>query len=128
MTKKILLIIPVIALLIAMLLPFNDTEYTSDFDVYATYDGSMVEVQFTDKSRGTHQVSMEIQGMKETFFRTYNSYNFTDGIHFGAPPQYGWGVHPILLHITHDTLGNITLKTEFRDLGQPQADIIFVRP
>lgn len=119
----------VVALVVVfLLLPSDDTEYTSHFDVYATYDGAMAMVQFDDKSRGTQQVSMEIQGMKETLFRTYDTHNFTDTIHFGTPPRYGWGVHPILLHITHDTLGDITLKTEFRDLGQPQADIIFVKP
>lgn len=109
-------------------LSYDDTDYTSHFDVNTTYYDEIATVQFADKTGGTHQVSMEIQGMRETLFRTYDSHSFTDDVHFGEPPQYGWGAHPILFHITHDTLGNVTLKTEFRDAGQPQADIIFVKP
>lgn len=96
------------------------------FEVNATYADGHIHVIFQDTTGGTSQVSMEIQGMAETFRRTYDSHEFIDMIQYG-PPRYGWAAHPVLLDIRHDTLGDITIKTEIRDIGQPPAPVLLVK-
>ena len=128
--KLIILAVSTIVVIVAVYaVSLDGSSYYPDyFDINATYYDATATVQFTDNSRGTQQVSIEIQGMKETLFRTYKSHNFTYDVPFSTPPRHGWGVHPIILYISHDTLGNVTLKTEFSNVGQEPADVLLVRP
>ncbi len=97
------------------------------FHINATYADGVVHVHFFDQSERTEYVIMEIQGMAETLQRTYDGHSFYDTVILPAPPQYGWGVHPIILDIQHETLGQIRMKTEIREAGQGVAPVIFVR-
>lgn len=96
------------------------------FEVSATYADGQISIEFRDASGGTSEVSMEIQGMAETFRRTYAGPEFTEQVPFG-PPRYGWGAHPVIFDIRHDALGSISVKTEIRDAGQPPAQMLLVR-
>lgn len=127
--KLIILAVSAIVVIVAVYaVSLDGSSYPDYFDINATYYDATATVQFTDNSRGTQQVSMEIQGMKETLFRTYKSHNFTYDVPFSTPPRHGWGVHPIIFYVNHDALGNITLKTEFSNAGQKPADVLLVRP
>lgn len=96
------------------------------FEISATYTDGQIRIEFRDASGGTSEVSMEIQGMAETFRRTYAGPEFAERVQFG-PPRYGWGAHPVIFDIRHDALGSISVKTEIRDAGQPPAPVLLVR-
>lgn len=98
------------------------------FEINATYHDETIFVSFRDHSDGTDNVSMEILGMAETFRKTYESGHIEERVPFLGPPKYGWGAHPIIFEVSHQTLGEINIKTEIRDTGQPAAAVIFARP
>lgn len=104
-----------------------DTSGPGHFEISATYDDGMIHISFRDDSGGTETVAMEILGMAETFRRTYESGSFEEMVPFPGPPRYGWGAHPVIFEVTHGTLGEVRIKTEIRDIGQPPADVIFER-
>ena len=104
-----------------------DPQEPDHFEISATYEDGMVYISFRDDSEGTETVAMEILGMAETFRRTYQSDSFEEVVPFPGPPRYGWGAHPVIFEVTHGTLGEVRIKTEIRDVGQPSADVIFER-
>lgn len=104
-----------------------DTDEPGHFEISATHDDGMIHISFRDDSGGTETVAMEILGMAETFRRTYESDSFEETVRFPGPPRYGWGAHPVIFEVTHGTLGEMRIKTEIRDIGQPPADVIFER-
>ena len=97
------------------------------FNINATYADGVVHIHFEDTTGETGMVLMEIQGMASTLQRTYNDHVFYDTVRFAEPPEYGWEVHPILFDVSHNVLGDIRIKTEIRDAGQPGAPLLFVR-
>lgn len=97
------------------------------FEISAVYGDGVARLHFLDNTGGTESVSIEIQGMPDTFFRTHHSGEFVETVPFEQPPMYGWGAHPVILYIEHSDLGSVTLKTEFRGAGEPAAPIISVR-
>ena len=97
------------------------------FDIRATYQDGRIAVSFADASGGTTGVDMEVLGMAETLHRTYEGHAFEDTIHFGGPPRYGWGAHPIILDIRHDTMGDMRIKTEVRNAGEAPAPLLLER-
>ena len=97
------------------------------FDIRATYQDGRIAVSFADASGGTTGVTMEILGMAETLRRTYEGHAFEDAIPFAGPPRYGWGAHPVILDIRHDTLGDIRIKTEVRNAGEAPAPLLLER-
>ena len=102
----------------------DDPDY---FEINATYNDGTILISFRDHSDGTDSVSMEILGMAETFRKTYESGHIEERVPFIGPPQYGWGAHPIIFEVSHQILGEINIKTEIRDTGQPAAAVIFAQ-
>lgn len=103
----------------------DDPDY---FEINATYSDGTISVLFRDHSDRTDNVSMEILGMAETFRKTYESGYVEESVPFLGPPKYGWGAHPVIFDVSHQALGEISIKTEIRDAGQPAAAVIFARP
>ena len=97
------------------------------FQIRATYQDGHVAVSFIDTSGGTLNATMEILGMAETFHRTYHTYSFEESIPFPGPPRYGWGAHPIIFDIQHQSLGEVRIKTEIRDAGEAPAPMLLER-
>ena len=91
------------------------------------YESGHVEVSFLDKSSQTNSVVMEILGMHETFQKSFIGSQFIEIIPFPNPPKYGWSIHPVVLEIDHSELGNIQLKTEVHQKGEPAPTVIFSR-
>ncbi len=94
------------------------------FELDALYDDGKVNITFSDRSEQTQSVTMEILGMKETFRRTYSGNSFTEEVQI-IEPQYGWVVHPIVLEITHQELGDVQLKTEIYSSGETPPSLIY---
>lgn len=97
------------------------------FQIQATYLDGHVTISFADASGGTTRTVVEILGMGETFHRTYGAGGFEERIQFPGPPRYGWGAHPVIFDIRHDTLGDLRIKTEIRDAGEPPAPLLLER-
>lgn len=97
------------------------------FQIQATYRDGHVTISFADASGGTTRTIVEILGMGETFHRTYGAGGFEERIPFPGPPRYGWGAHPVIFDIRHDTLGDLRIKTEIRDAGEPPAPLLLER-
>lgn len=97
------------------------------FQIQATYLDGHVTISFADASGGTTRTVVEILGMEETFHRTYGAGGFEERIPFPGPPRYGWGAHPVIFDIRHDTLGDLRIKTEIRDAGEPPAPLLLER-
>lgn len=103
--------------------------YRQTFDVDAVYyDTGHIEVSFSDKSKQTKSVVMEILGMKETFQKDFSSHEFIETVPFPAPPKYGWAAHPVVLEVEHPELGNVQIKTEIRPYGESPPHIIYSAP
>lgn len=96
------------------------------FQIGATYSGGYITISFTDESGDTIQTIVEIQGMDETYYRTFVG-DFEERVPFPGPPRYGWGAHPIIFDIQHHVLGDLRIKTEARDVGEPPARLILER-
>lgn len=97
------------------------------FQIQATYLDGHVTISFADASGGATRTVVEILGMGETFHRTYGAGGFEERIPFSGPPRYGWGAHPVIFDIRHDTLGDLRIKTEIRDAGEPPAPLLLER-
>ncbi|MCE2508022.1 MAG: hypothetical protein J4G04_01765 [Nitrosopumilaceae archaeon] len=97
------------------------------FQIQATYQDGHVTISFADASGGTTRTVVEVLGMGETFHRTYGAGGFEERIPFPSPPRYGWGAHPVIFDIRHDTLGDLRIKTEIRDAGEPPAPLLLER-
>ena len=97
------------------------------FQIQAIYLDGHVTISFVDASGGTTRTVVEILGMGETFHRTYGAGGFEERIPFPGPPRYGWGAHPVIFDIRHDTLGDLRIKTEIRDAGEPPAPLLLER-
>ena len=97
------------------------------FQIQATYLDGHVTISFADASGGTTRTVVEILGMDETFHRTYGAGGFEERIPFPGPPRYGWGAHPVIFDIRHDTLGDLRIKTEIRDAWEPPAPLLLER-
>ena len=97
------------------------------FQIQATYQDGHITISFADASGGTIRTVVEVLGMGETFHRTYGAGGFEERIPFPGPPRYGWGAHPVIFDIRHDTLGDLRIKTEIRDAGEPPAPLLLER-
>ena len=97
------------------------------FQIQATYQDGHITISFADASGGTTRTVVEVLGMGETFHRTYGAGGFEERIPFPGPPRYGWGAHPVIFDIRHDTLGDLRIKTEIRDAGEPPAPLLLER-
>lgn len=106
-----------------MVWPAEPTHFTLD----AVYENGTIHVTYADDSDGTTGAALEVLGMAQTLHRVYDG-PFQDVIPFGEPPRYGWGAHPVIVTIYHETLGHIILKTEVYSMGQPPAPLIIGRP
>ena len=107
----------------------DKNELRQIFQVDAVYyDTGHVEISYHDKSEKTTTVVMEILGMEESFQKTFSDSRFIEIVPFPNVPKYGWMVHPVVLEIDHEELGNIQLKTEIHFLDDPAPAVIYSGP
>jgi len=107
----------------------------STFSIEAVYfdenndtNDAYIQITFKDNSEKTNAVVLEVLGMEKSFQKTFVNSEFTEIISFPNTPKYGWEIHPVTLQIDHQELGQVSLKTEIRPVGEPPAPIIYGNP
>ena len=107
----------------------------STFSIEAVYfdenndtNDAYIQITFKDNSEKTNAVVLEVLGMEKSFQKTFVNSEFTEIISFPNTPKYGWEIHPVTLQIYHQELGQVSLKTEIRPVGEPPAPIIYGNP
>jgi hypothetical protein len=107
----------------------------STFSIEAVYfdenndtDDAYIQITFKDNSEKTNAVVLEVLGMEKSFQKTFVNSEFVEIISFPTTPKYGWEIHPVTLQIDHQELGQVSLKTEIRPVGEPPAPIIYGNP
>ena len=92
------------------------------------YDSGHVEISYSDKSKQTSSVVLEILGMKDSFQKTYFESEFIEIVPFPNTPKYGWEIHPVVFNIDHQEFGKVQLKTEIHSLNDPKPPVIYGTP
>ncbi len=98
------------------------------FDENNDTNDAYIQITFKDNSEKTNAVVLEVLGMEKSFQKTFVNSEFTEIISFPSTPKYGWEIHPVTLQIDHQELGQVSLKTEIRPVGEPPAPIIYGNP
>jgi hypothetical protein len=101
-------------------------KYSKVFYFDATFyeDKKYVEITFSDESKKTNNVVLEILGMTESFQKTFEGSNFKITVPFDKEPEYGWNTMPVTLVIDHAEFGKIGLKTDIHPHGT-SSKVIF---
>lgn len=97
------------------------------FFVDATFypEKGIVIVSYNDTSSKTQMVTLELLGLNETFHKTYYTSSFQETINIATQPKYGWKAHPVTLDIRHSDFGDVSIKTEVHNSGDPAPQTIY---
>lgn len=87
-------------------------------------DKKQVIITFSDKTKKSTSVVLEILGMETSFQKILNGPNFTLAVPFDSEPEYGWKVTPITLVVDHPEFGKIGIKTNIHNKGE-SSPVIF---
>ena len=95
--------------------------------VDAIYESSnnVVKITYSDNSKMTSLVVLEILGMDETFHKKFSEQSFVEIIEFDSVPKYGWATMPVTFFLEHDEFGFIGLKTEIHLNDEPKPKVIY---
>ena len=128
-------VITVLAILLITGTGNDNEELKSTFSIEAVYfdenndtNDAYIQITFKDNSEKTNAVVLEVLGMEKSFQKTFVNSEFVEIISFPTTPKYGWEIHPVTLQIDHQELGQVSLKTEIRPVGEPPAPIIYGNP
>ena len=134
MNKKIIVILCIVVVLIVGLTGMSNsgmdkTVISQTIFVDAVYkpENNVVSITYTDNSKMTKLVTLEILGMEKTFHKEFEITNssFSQSVSLDNVPKYGWKTTPVTLEITYDEFNIIKMKTEIHDENQPSPMIIF---
>ncbi len=92
----------------------------------AEYDPASGEIfiTFEDTTAEITSATMEIQGLSESYQKTFSGYSFTETVEYGDPPSLGWRVHPLTIAAEYPDRGIIGIKTEVHPTGQEAPEIL----
>tara|TARA_B100000315_G_C14257308_1_gene442512 strand:- start:136 stop:645 length:510 start_codon:yes stop_codon:yes gene_type:complete len=95
--------------------------------VDAIYESSnnVVKITYSDNSKMTSLIVLEILGMDETFHKKFSEQSFVEIIEFDSVPKYGWATMPVTFFLEHDEFGFIGLKTEIHLNDEPKPKVIY---
>ena len=101
--------------------------FCNSFFVDAVYEpeNNIVKITYSDNSKMTSLVILEILGMEETFHKEFSQQSFVEIVRFDSAPKYGWASMPVVFSINHDEFGKIGLKTEIYEQGESKPRIIY---
>ena len=124
------ILLGVVTILALILLTSDRTDPIQDrFKLDAAYDGmGNVRITFLDMTEDTDTATLQILGMGEPYFKTFEGYEFVEDVQFQDVPKYGWKTSPVVIDIEHVELGHVQLKTEIYSPGEPVPPVIFARP
>ena len=86
---------------------------------------NIVKITYSDNSKMTSLVVLEILGMEETFHKEFSQQSFVEIVQFYSAPKYGWASMPVVFSINHEELGKIELKTEIHPYDEPKPKVIY---
>ena len=86
---------------------------------------NIVKITYTDNSKMTSLVVLEILGMEETFHKEFSQQSFVEIVQFDSAPKYGWATMPVTFFLEHEELGFIGLKTEIHPYDEPKPKVIY---
>jgi len=86
---------------------------------------NIVKITYSDNSKMTSLVVLEILGMEETFHKEFSQQSFVEIVQFDSAPKYGWASMPVVFSINHEGLGVIELKTEIHPYDEPKPKVIY---
>jgi len=101
--------------------------FCNSFFVDAVYEpeNNIVKITYSDNSKMTSLVALEILGMEETFHKEFSQQSFVEIVQFYSAPKYGWASMPVVFSINHEGLGKIELKTEIHPYDEPKPKVIY---
>jgi len=88
-------------------------------------ENNIVKITYSDNSKMTSLVILEILGMEETFHKEFSQQSFVEIVRFDSAPKYGWASMPVVFSINHEGLGFIDLKTEIHPYDEPKPKVIY---
>jgi hypothetical protein len=86
---------------------------------------NVVKITYSDNSKMTSLIVLEILGMDETFHKKFSEQSFVEIIEFDFVPKYGWATMPVTFFLEHDEFGFIGLKTEIHLNDEPKPKVIY---
>ena len=110
-------------------LEYNDGLNRNDCVIFvdAVYEpeNNIVKITYSDNSKMTSLVVLEILGMEETFHKEFSQQSFVEIVQFDSAPKYGWATMPVTFFLEHEELGFIGLKTEIHPYDEPKPKVIY---
>ena len=88
-------------------------------------ENNIVKITYSDNSKMTSLVILEILGMEETFHKEFLQQSFVEIVQFDSAPKYGWATMPVTFFLEHEELGFIGLKTEIHPYDEPKPKVIY---
>ena len=88
-------------------------------------ENNIVKITYSDNSKMTSLVVLEILGMEETFHKEFSQQPFVEIVQFDSAPKYGWATMPVTFFLEHEELGFIGLKTEIHLYDESKPKVIY---
>ena len=88
-------------------------------------ENNIVKITYSDNSKTTSLVILEILGMEETFHKEFSQQSFVEIVQFDSAPKYGWATMPVTFFLEHEELGLVGLKTEIHPYDEPKPKVIY---
>ena len=88
-------------------------------------ENNIVKITYSDNSKMTSLVIIEILGMEETFHKEFSQQSFVEIVQFDSAPKYGWATMPVTFFLEHAEFGFIGLKTEIHPYDEPKPKVIY---
>lgn len=108
----------------------NSEKYSGIFHLDATFykEKKYVEITFDDSTQKTTKITLEIQGMEQSFQKIFTGSNFTIQVPFDDVPKYGWKTMPVTLVVEHPEFGKVGVKADIHNQNEQASKIIFSEP
>ncbi|TBR22343.1 MAG: hypothetical protein EPO63_07460 [Candidatus Nitrosotenuis sp.] len=108
----------------------NSEKYSGIFHLDATFykEKKYVEITFDDSTQKATKITLEIQGMEQSFQKIFTGSNFTIQVPFDDVPKYGWKTMPVTLVVEHPEFGKVGVKTDIHNQNEQASKIIFSEP
>ena len=101
--------------------------FCNSFFVDAVYEpeNNIVKITYSDNSKMTSLVVLEILDMEETFHKEFSQQSFVEIVQFDSAPKYGWATMPVTFFLEHEEFGLVGLKTEIHLNDEPKPKVIY---
>ena len=108
----------------------NSEKYSGIFHLDATFykEKKYVEITFDDSTQKSTKITLEIQGMEQSFQKIFTGSNFTIQVPFDDVPKYGWKTMPVTLVVEHPEFGKVGVKTDIHNQDEQASKTIFSEP